>query len=128
MELLVIDIERQLSGLRFSEDIKIALESSPDRTPEWKGVIESIMTLPGILLEDELRRRNAAINAVIDYCKVEEGGTCLPNQARRPYRSVAFMALKTEEDAQMFEAAETLNRTTSPVYEERRPNCVSYHT
>ena len=32
------------------------------------------MTLPIATLEDEIRRWNAAINAITAYCKVEEGG------------------------------------------------------
>jgi hypothetical protein len=35
--------------------------------------METIMTLPGTILEEEFRRRNAAINAVAAYCKFQEG-------------------------------------------------------
>jgi hypothetical protein len=70
----VIDIERQLLGLKFNEDVKTNLESLDDKPPEQKHLIATVMTLPTATLEDEMRRRNTAINAITAYCKVEEGG------------------------------------------------------
>jgi Protein of unknown function (DUF3435) len=78
----VIDIERQLSGLKFNKDVKTNLESLDDKPLEQKRLITIVMTLPAATLEDEMRRRNAAINAVIAYCKVEEGGCDLPSWKR----------------------------------------------
>jgi hypothetical protein len=40
----VISIERQLAGMKFSEDVKTKLESA-ERTPEHNRLIETIMTL-----------------------------------------------------------------------------------
>ena len=65
-EQAVVDIERQLSGLAFVEDMKMQLESSVERTPEHKRLIETVMSLPGSTLEDEINRRNAAINAIVE--------------------------------------------------------------
>ncbi|KAJ9656079.1 hypothetical protein H2201_008651 [Coniosporium apollinis] len=121
----VRDIERQLSGLKFTEDVRTTLESSTDKTPEQKRLIEAVMTLPGTSLEDEVRRRNAAIDAVTDYCKVEEGGTYLTNHPRRSVRGVAPMAVKTEGDTQPVAAStaldEALDVAISSVYKEKRP-------
>ena len=78
----MIDIERQLSGLKFNKDVKTNLESLDNKPPEQKRLIATVMTLPAATLEDEMRRRNAAINAVTAYCKVKEGGCDLPSRKR----------------------------------------------
>lgn len=118
----VIDIERQLSGLKFSDDVKVTLESSDDKVPEQKRLIEVILTLPDMSLKEELRRRNAAINTVIDYCRIEEGGVYRPNRHYRwSKRSVAPAEVKTGEDVQFSETAEALKKAMSSVYEEKRP-------
>ncbi|KAH7306158.1 C2H2 finger domain protein [Rhexocercosporidium sp. MPI-PUGE-AT-0058] len=49
----VDEIERQLSGLKLSQDIP----------PLQKRLAETVMTLPGTTIEEEFRRRNAAIDA-----------------------------------------------------------------
>jgi len=72
-EQAVINIKRQLSGVIFSEDIKATLEFNNNRLVEHKRLIKVIITLPSILLEDKIRRRNDAINTVVDYCNIEEG-------------------------------------------------------
>ncbi len=118
----MIDIERQLSGLKFSEGIKIALEYSNDKLPEQKCLIRGIMMLPEMSLKDELRRRNAAINAVVNYCKIEEGGAYRPKYyERHPKRSLDCGEVKTEEDTRILKAAEELKRARASVYEEKRP-------
>lgn len=47
----------QLSGSEFT------LDHSAELPPEQKRLIETIMTLPGRTLEEEICRRNAAIKA-----------------------------------------------------------------
>jgi hypothetical protein len=121
-EQAVIDIERQLSGVIFSEDIKATLESNNDRSVEHKRLIEVIMTLPGTLLEDEIRRRNDAINAVVDYCNVEEGRAHRPSYRQRQSRAgVALGQVKIKEDAEISEAAKALERAKASLYKEKRP-------
>ena len=71
----VNEVKLQLSGHKFSEDVKTTLELSDDMPLAQKHLIETVMTLLGITLEDEFRRRNDAINAVAAYCKFEEGET-----------------------------------------------------
>ena len=69
----VIDSERQLAGLVVDKDILKALEQSEQVTPEHLLLIDAILTLPETSLENENRRRIAAINAITAYCGVEEG-------------------------------------------------------
>ncbi|XTI93424.1 hypothetical protein V2W45_1472785 [Cenococcum geophilum] len=60
----IINIERK--------DIKVTLESNNNRSAEYKRLIKVIITLPSILLEDKIYRRNNAINTVVDYYNVKE--------------------------------------------------------
>ncbi|OCK99656.1 uncharacterized protein K441DRAFT_536344, partial [Cenococcum geophilum 1.58] len=75
----IINIKRQLSRVIFSEDIKATLESNNNRSAEHKRLIKVIIMLPGILLKDKIRRRNNAINAVVDYCNIKEGRAYRPS-------------------------------------------------
>ncbi|OCK89913.1 uncharacterized protein K441DRAFT_582094, partial [Cenococcum geophilum 1.58] len=69
----IINIKRQLSREKFSEDIKATLESYNNKLAKYKRLIKVIITLPSTLLEDKIRRRNNTINAVVDYCNIKEG-------------------------------------------------------
>ena len=51
----MIDIERQLLGLKFNKDVKTNLESLDDKPLEQKRLIATVMTLPAATLEDEMR-------------------------------------------------------------------------
>ncbi|XTI87263.1 hypothetical protein V2W45_1235753, partial [Cenococcum geophilum] len=78
-----------------------------------KRLIKVIITLLSMLLEDEIRKRNNAINAVIDYYNIKEG---------RVYRpSVALSQVKIKEDTKILEAAKALKRAKSSLYKEKRP-------
>lgn len=68
------DIQRQLSGGTFEEKIKIDPRRCSERTPQHLKLIESIMSLPGSSLPEEIQRRSGAISAVAAYCHFEEGG------------------------------------------------------
>ncbi|XTI96067.1 hypothetical protein V2W45_1256821, partial [Cenococcum geophilum] len=103
----VINIKRQLSRVTFSEDIKATLKSSNNRLVKHKRLIKVIITLPSTSLEDKIRRRNNAINAVVDYCNIKE---C------RVYRLI-----KIKKDAKILEAAKALERAKSSLYKEKRP-------
>jgi hypothetical protein len=94
---LVIDIKRQLLGLKFNEDVNLNLESLNDKPLDQKRLIATVMTLPAATLEDEMRRRNAAINAITAYCKVEEGGCNSPSRKRDSTHTTSIV--KVEEDA-----------------------------
>lgn len=67
------DIERQLSGEKFAEKIKVDLGRSDYQTPQHQKLIESVMSLPGSSLSEEIKRRSSAIRAVAEYCQFEEG-------------------------------------------------------
>lgn len=77
------EIELQLSGLKFTEDVKTTLDLSDEMPPAQRRLVETVMTLPGTTLEEEFRRRDAAIDAVAAYCRFEEGG---PPRRRKPAR------------------------------------------
>jgi hypothetical protein len=118
----VIDVERQLAGEKFSEDVKATLELSDDIPPEQKRLIKTIMTLPGTTLEEEVCRRNAAINTVAAYCKFEEGGARGASR-KRPSTRVA-RPIKTEGATQPVAAdpdEQALNEAMLSVFQEKRP-------
>ncbi len=69
------DIRQQLSGGTFGEKIKTDLRRCSERTLPHRELIESIISLPGSCLEEEIRRRSTAIRRVAAYCHFEEGGT-----------------------------------------------------
>jgi hypothetical protein len=82
----VIDSERQLSGKVVDEDTRDALERSDQLTPEHLLLIDAILTLPETSLENESRRRIAAINAITAYCSVEERPAPRRIQRGRPVK------------------------------------------
>ncbi|XTI90377.1 hypothetical protein V2W45_1244502, partial [Cenococcum geophilum] len=107
------NIKQQLSGDKFSKDIKATLKSSDNRSVEHKRLIKVIITLPSVLLEDKIYRRNNTINTVVDYCNIKEG---------KLYRTnVALSKVKIKEDAKISEAAKALERAKSSLYKEKRP-------
>jgi hypothetical protein len=121
----VIDIKQQLSGLKFSEDIRTNLESLDDKPPEQKRLIAIVMTLPTTTLEDEMRQWNATINIVTVYCKVEEGGCNLPDRKRGSTSHAPSTIVKVEGDTHPLVVAEpwhqAFNMAMRSVYQEKRP-------
>ncbi|XTI84802.1 hypothetical protein V2W45_1234071, partial [Cenococcum geophilum] len=104
------NIKRQLSGVTFSEDIKVTLKSSNNRSVKYKRLIKVIMTLPSTLLEDKIRRRNNAINTVVDYYNIKEGRVI----------DIALGQVKIKGDAKILEAAKALERARLSLYKEKR--------
>ncbi|XTI94934.1 hypothetical protein V2W45_1256531, partial [Cenococcum geophilum] len=90
----------------FSEDIKATLESNNNRSAEYKRLIKVIITLPSTLLEDKIRRRNNAINAVVDYYNIKEG------RVHRP--------IKIKKNAKILEAAKALESVKLSLFKEKR--------
>jgi hypothetical protein len=70
----VREIELQLSGFKFDQDVKTSLDLADDMPLTQRRLVETIITLPGTTLEEETRRRNDAINAVAAHCQFQEGG------------------------------------------------------
>ena len=89
----VIDSERQLSGKVVDDEVRGALERSDNMTPEHLRLIDAIMTLPETSIGLEMQRRIKAINAVTEYCGVEEGTSY---RSRRGDRTVGGMAISSE--------------------------------
>jgi hypothetical protein len=116
----VQEIEMQLSGLKFTEEVKSTLELTDKMPPPQKCLVERILTLPGTTLKEEFARRNAAIDAVAAYCRFEEGGSPRGRKLTRKASSLAspevdpqVVAVKAEEQA--LKAAMLL------VFKEKRP-------
>jgi hypothetical protein len=84
----VQEIELQLSGLKFTEDVKTTLDLSDEMPPAQRRLVETVITLPGTTLEEEFRRRNAAIDAVAAYCRFEEGGSV---RGRKPASKASLL-------------------------------------
>jgi hypothetical protein len=80
----VNEIELQLSGLKFNQDVKTTLDLADDMPPIQKRLVETMITLPGTTLEEEIRRRNAAIDAVAAYCNFQEWGVATQSCGRLP--------------------------------------------
>lgn len=70
----MIDSERQLAGKVVDEEVIEALQRNGYMTPQHMMLIDTILTIPGTTVEAEYQRRIAAINAVVAFCDVEEGG------------------------------------------------------
>ena len=111
-------IEQQLSGMKISKEPKVMSYFSKDTLPEQRRLIETIMlTPPGATLEEEVRRRNNAINAVTAYCKIEEGET--PKRGI-PSGRTKNIVIKQEEDTKSPQER-ALEAAMLSVYTEKRP-------
>jgi hypothetical protein len=68
------EIEQQLSGFRFDQDVETSLDLGGDMPLTQRRLVEAIITLLGTTLEEETRRCNVAIHAVTAHCQLQEGG------------------------------------------------------
>ncbi len=59
-----------------------------------KCLAETIMTLLGTTIEEEFRRRNAAIDLVAAYCHFQEGGAAAIPRKRSSTRRMSLMPSK----------------------------------
>ncbi|KAH8759530.1 hypothetical protein F5882DRAFT_431795 [Hyaloscypha sp. PMI_1271] len=63
------------------QDVKTTLDQNDEMPPLQKRLAETVMTLPGTTIEEEFRRRNAAIDVVAAYYYFQEGrATALPRK------------------------------------------------
>ncbi|KAL5312889.1 hypothetical protein ACEPPN_019315 [Leptodophora sp. 'Broadleaf-Isolate-01'] len=97
--------------------------------PLQKRLAETVMTLPGTTIEEEFRRRNAAINAVAAYCHFQEGGATTRPRARPSTRRASPTPSK-ETNPQLV-AAEAEKQALSDAMllvfiEERTTTCFLY--
>jgi hypothetical protein len=120
----VNEIELQLSGLKFNQEVKTTLDLDEDMPPIQKRLVETIMTLPGTTLEEEFRRRNAAIDAVAAFCNFQEGGAAAAGPRGRPSTGRASPTPSKETNPQL-RAAEAEKQALSAamllVFTEKRP-------
>jgi len=109
-------IEEQLAGIKIEKKPKVLSYFSDATSPEQRRLIETmILTPPGSTYEEEVKRRNNAIDAVAAYCEVEEGETPKRGRPRRP-KTVAIKQEDTRSPQEMeLEAAMLL------VLKEERP-------
>lgn len=112
-EQAVRDIKLQLSGVKIEEVVESKLETRK-RTPEHDRLIQAVLTLPGKTLDEEYRRRNAAIDAVAAYCAVEEGRVIRRSASSHGQAT----AVKREESDPLEQALEA---AMVSVYREKRP-------
>ncbi|OGE47474.1 hypothetical protein PENARI_c043G01074 [Penicillium arizonense] len=61
-----------------------ALERPGYMVPQHITLIDTVLTMPGKTIEEEHRRRVAAINAVIVFCDIEEGAPSRIRVSNRP--------------------------------------------
>jgi hypothetical protein len=123
LENLVNEVELQLSGLKFDQEVKTNLDLADDMPLIQTRLVETIMTLPGTTLEEELRRRNAAIDAVAAYCNFQEGGAAA--QPRRRLSTGRASPTPSKETIPQLRAAEAKKQALSAamlsVFTEKRP-------
>jgi hypothetical protein len=113
-EQLVINSERQLSGKVVDKDTQDALERSDQMTLEHLLLIDAILTLPETSLENENRRRIAAVNAITAYCSVEEGLASCRIQRGRLVKDNSPPVLKAEEPDALSQAIRSIKREKRP--------------
>ncbi|KAF2202605.1 HET-domain-containing protein [Delitschia confertaspora ATCC 74209] len=63
----VYDVEQQLAGGEIKEDLEVVDAALP---PAQKELVDAILAHPGLSIEEEIRRRNKAIHAVVRYCEI----------------------------------------------------------
>ena len=106
VEQSILEIERQLAGLKCPR----AEASAPvTYTPAQRHLITTILSEPGSSLEAEYCRRNNAIQAVIDYCCVEEGRTRRKNEP-----TVATLSTKAHVGDEIANAIRIVNQAKRP--------------
>ena len=57
-------------------------------TLQYMTLIDSILTIPGKIVEKETERRITVINAVIAICDIEEGTPSRPLPQKRPVDAI----------------------------------------
>ena len=82
-----------------------------------KALVDAVMALPGVTLEEEIRRRNRAIRAVTEYCGIEEGGMY---RLKRSSSGITPPG-KREDTSQLDLDEQALEAVRVSVYKEKRP-------
>jgi hypothetical protein len=115
----VRDVERQIEGTEAKEEAGTLPELYDAMLPVHKELVDAVQAQPGTTFQGEVRRRNRAIHAVIEYCGIEEG-RMYPLQPKRLSRCITAPD-KSEEDFQLDANKETLEAAKVLVYKDKRP-------
>jgi hypothetical protein len=120
LEYPIQEIEMQLSGHKFTEEVKSMLQITDDMLQPQRRLVETVLTLPGTTLEEEFARRNAVIDAVAAYCKFEEGRP--PRGRKSTKKANPPPSLDVDPQAVAAQAeAEALKVAMLSVFTEERP-------
>jgi hypothetical protein len=122
LEYPVDEIERQLSGLKLSQDIKTTLDQNNKMPPLQKRLAEAVITLPGTTIEKEFRRRNRGIDTVAAYCHFQKRGAAALLYKRSSIQRASPMPSK-EANPQLAAAEaekQVLNNAILLVFTEKR--------
>jgi hypothetical protein len=80
----VNEVELQLSGLKFSDDLSIKVQAVDKMPLMQKRLVETVMTIPGMTVEEEFCWCNVVIDAVAAYCYFQKGGAIAMPHRRPP--------------------------------------------
>jgi hypothetical protein len=117
----VREIELQLSGFKFDQNVKTSLDVADDMPPTQRRLVETIITLPGTTLEEETRRRNDAINAVAAHCQFQEGGAVARGRPSTKQKSPARVREVDPQVAAAEAEKRALDAAALSVFKEKRP-------
>ena len=88
---------------------------------EQKELVNTVVSLLGTIFKEEVRRRNRAIYAVMQYYKVEEG-RIYPTASKLCERSSGYTTLvKTIDKAKINSQVKALEAAKVLVYSKKRP-------
>ena len=117
----VRDVELQLAGVQVKAEARVTTDPYEGMLLEQKELVDAVVSLPGTTFEEEIRRRDRAIRAVMQYCKVEEGGM-YPTASKLCKRSSGRATpVKTMDEAKIDSRVEALEAAKVSVYSEKRP-------
>jgi hypothetical protein len=85
----MLEVQRQLSETNLAKSVTTKLHHTEELPEPQKRLIKRLLTLPSPTLDQEMRRRTEAIDAVAAYCQFEEGITCRLPQNKRVESNVA---------------------------------------
>ena len=113
----VNEVELQLSGLKFNDNPGTKVQVVDEMPLMQKRLVETVMTMPGTTVEEEFRRRNAAIDAVAAYCHFQEGGAVAMPRGRPSTQAKGACPQLVAADAEK----QALSAAMLLVFTEKRP-------
>ena len=123
----MLEVQRQLSQTKLAKAVSETLQHSEELPAPQRHLIECLLTLPPPTLDQEMRRRTEAIDAVASYCQFEEGDTCRLPRNKRPENVVAEIKCLDDQPSEIkvteddFQSEKLLEAAIRSVMTERRP-------